>query len=89
MDLIQCSIYDEKSGVYAQPFFAPSIPHAKRTFGDFCNDRETIVGMHPGDFTLFKIGVFDVQDGKLVADFNMLGSGAEFVNAIVPLAVTA
>lgn len=80
MDLIQCSIFDEKSGVYAQPFSAPSVPHAKRTFSDFCNDRETVIGMHPADFTLFKIGVFDVQSGKLVVmGPDVLGNGVEFV----------
>lgn len=88
MDLILCSIFDEKSGVYAAPFFGPSVAHAKRTFSDFCNDRETIVGMHPGDFTLFKIGVFGVQDGKLVADHQVLGNGVEFVGQ-GPVAVSA
>lgn len=80
MEMILCSIFDDKSGVYAQPFFAPSVPHAKRTFGDFCNDVETIIGMHPADYTLFKLGVFDPKDGKLVAmGPDVLGNGVEFV----------
>ncbi len=86
MELVQCSIFDEKSGAYAQPFFAPTVAHAKRTFSDFCNDRETIIGMHPADYSLFKIGVFDVQSGKLVEDHACLGSGVEFVG---PMAVSA
>ncbi len=89
MDLIQCSIFDEKSGVYAQPFSAPSVAHAKRTFSDFVNDGDTIIGMHPSDFTLFKIGVFDVQSGKLVAMRDVLGSGVEFVTHTGPVAVSA
>ncbi len=89
MDLIQCSIYDEKAAVYAQPFSAPSVLHAKRTFSDFCNDRETIIGMHPADFTLFKIGVFDVQKGNLVADYQVLGNGVAFLDAVGALAVSA
>jgi len=88
MDLVHCSIFDEKAGVYAAPFSAPSVLYAKRTFSDFCNDREIIIGLHPADFTLYKVGVFSTDSGKFVADFSMLGNGAEFVGQ-GPVAVTA
>ncbi len=89
MDLILCSIYDEKAGVHERPFSAASVAHAKRTFGDFVNDSGTIIGMHPADYTLFKVGVFDVQSGKLVASRDVLGNGVEFIIGVPPVAVSA
>jgi len=88
MDAIQCSIYDEKSGVYGNLFSAPSVPHAKRTFSDFVNDSGTIIGMHPADFTLFKIGVFDIQSGNFVVLRDVLGNGVEFIVQAGPVAVS-
>ena len=43
------------------------------------NDSSTIVGMHPADFTLFKVAVFDVQTGKMVVMKDVLGNGVEFI----------
>ncbi len=89
MDAVMCSIYDEKSGVYGQLFSAPSVPYAKRTFSDFVNDPGVIIGMHPADFTLFKIGVFDIQSGIIVPLRDVLGNGVEFIVQAGPVAVSA
>jgi len=60
-------VYDNKALVYGVPFFAPSDGSAVRSFGDLANDADTTVGRHPGDFSLFCVGLYDDQNGALGA----------------------
>jgi len=61
------SIYDNKALVYAVPFFAINDGHAIRSFTDLANDPNTTIGRHPGDFSLYEVGLFDDQHATLVA----------------------
>lgn len=57
--------YDVKTQTFMQPFFLRSQGEAKRAFTQVANDREHLIGGHPGDFTLFEIGEFDDSTGRL------------------------
>ncbi len=59
------SIFDTASGLYSRPFFSTSDALAKRDFGNIATDAEHPIGMHPEDYTLFRLGVFDDNRGEL------------------------
>lgn len=56
------SIYDKKSEVYNDPFFAVNDLVAKRTFRSIVNDKNA-VNQFPDDFKMCKIGYFDSSLG--------------------------
>lgn len=53
------TVLDSKSGAYSPPFFMQKDGMALRTFSDLANDRKTSVGVHPEDYSLYRIGTFD------------------------------
>lgn len=61
------SVYDNKALIYGTPFFAPTDGSAVRSFQELANDNNTTVGRHPGDFSLFCVGNYNDQNGKLEA----------------------
>lgn len=64
MKLNVYSIYDVKAGVYQRPFYAGADGEATRAFSDLVTDGEHPVGKHPEDYSLFRLGVFDDNNGK-------------------------
>lgn len=74
-----CSVLDLAARQYGRPFFTVSDGSAIRGFSDEVNhqDTQSILYMHPDDFQLFKLGVFDDSTGKVeLQDPVMLVSGA-------------
>ena len=65
MELKIFSVFDVKAGAYAVPFFMSNKPMAIRAFSDNARSEDSIVCRNPEDFTLFEIGSFDDQSGKL------------------------
>lgn len=63
MQLNAYSVYDNKALVYGVPFFAPTDGSAIRSFRSAANDKDTTIGNHPNDFSLFHVGGFDDQSG--------------------------
>lgn len=59
MILKMFAVYDSKVGAYMAPFFMSSTGQALRAFIDTASDKETQVGKHPEDFTLFELGEYD------------------------------
>lgn len=55
------SIFDTASGAYMRPFVAHADGEASRMFGDLVQDKEHPVGMHPEDYSLFRLGSFNDQ----------------------------
>jgi len=77
------SVFDSKAEIYGMPFFMPNIQMAKRAFADYANDATTNVGKHPEDYTLFELGLFDDNNGRLTAIGTPVSHGLA-INAIVP-----
>lgn len=65
MKLLVFSVRDLKASAYMQPFFMQKIGQAMRAFGDTVQDGKSVLGKHPEDFELFKIGEFDDESGEL------------------------
>lgn len=61
------SIYDSKGETFSPPFFMQAKGEAIRAFTETASDRQTTIGKYPADFTLFQIGTFNPDDGKLEA----------------------
>jgi len=57
------SIFDSKGLMYSPPFYDVTKGLAIRRFSETATDRNTSIGLHPEDFTLFHIGAFDDQNG--------------------------
>ncbi len=80
MKLNVYSIYDQASGLYSRPFFTQSDAQAVREFTDIALDAEHAIGKHPADYTLFRLGIYDDNNGKLTNEDNSsLGNALERV----------
>lgn len=68
MKLNAYTIFDVASGTYMRPFFSQADGQAMRGFKDIACDAEHEVGRHPEDYTLFRIGSFNDNTGKMEGD---------------------
>lgn len=79
------SVYDSKAEAFCRPFFADATGSAIRSFSDEVNseNKDSAVATHPGDFTLFELGEFDVHSGNLtiLEAKKSLGCGIDFVRS--------
>jgi hypothetical protein len=57
------TLFDSKSLVFNQPFFAHNHAVAIRMVGDIAQDANTSVGRHPSDYIVYKVGTYDDQTG--------------------------
>lgn len=74
------SVYDVAAGAYARPFFSQSDGEALRSFCDIAVDAEHPIGKHPEDYSLFRVGQWDDNKGKLVGEApECLSTGMEAV----------
>lgn len=73
------SVYDEKAKAYLPPFILPEVGMATRTFGDCVNNEEHQFGMHPEDYTLFEIAIFDDESANIGGDKKTITNGIELV----------
>lgn len=60
------AVYDVKAQAYATPFFMPSTGLAIRAFSEVATDQNSQLCKHAEDFSLYKIGEFDDNEGKLI-----------------------
>lgn len=59
------SVYDSKTEAYLDPFFAPTVASALRSFTSVVNREGHPFNQHPADYTLFKIGEWDAEHATL------------------------
>lgn len=59
------SVFDAKAQAFLQPFFFASDGQAVRIFSDCVRDPSHAFGKHPEDYSLFRVGEFDLINGKL------------------------
>lgn len=62
------TVYDEKAEAFLQPFFMEKDAMAIRAIIDCVSDPGHRFCQHASDFTLFRIGKFDSNDGCLLHD---------------------
>ncbi len=69
------SVFDEKGGRYDTPFVAISDVNAVRHFQLMIRNNGTMVSTFKNDFTVQKVGVFNVLTGKLESEQRILFAG--------------
>ena len=60
------AVYDRASGVYDGPFPGKSDGHIVRGFSDQVKNKDSEIGKHPDDYTLFKVGTWNDGTGEVV-----------------------
>lgn len=79
------SVFDKVSGKFGTPVTIDNDASAIRAFKDMVFNKNTLVGQHPEDFILYKVGYFDTDTGVIYSKFDkeadVLISGFE-ANAI-------
>lgn len=61
------SVFDVKAANYAVPFFLQRDAIAHRAFTDLVNDPRTSINKHPGDYSLFKVGIYDDNSSEITS----------------------
>lgn len=61
--LVVCSVRDRALDAFMQPFFAPAIGLAVRSFSDEVNRADSPMAAHPEDYDLYQLGTFDDATG--------------------------
>lgn len=59
------SIYDSKAEAYLRPFFTTTKGLALREFVAAANETGQPLNMYPSDYTLFEMGTYDTQSGRI------------------------
>lgn len=78
------AVRDVKVSEFEMPVRFPSDAAAVRAFGDLVNDKsgKHLIGIHPDDFQILALGVFDTETGlfeQSVENVKVLASGSDFV----------
>lgn len=75
------SIKDRAADAFNRPFFVPTANMAIRSFMDEVNrdHPENQMFVHPDDFDLYEIGIFDDSNGRIesYADMKLLIQGKQ------------
>lgn len=74
------SVYDEKAQAFLPPFTLPRPGIAIRTFTDCVNDPTHAFGKHPSDYTLFRLGTFNDENGKITMEKSAIANGIEYLH---------
>ena len=89
------SVFDAKASSYLPPWFVPNSAVAVRTFTNCANDPAHSFCVNAEDYTLFHLGSFDSESGRLecFSDAHVIGKALQFKravpasNVVPPLAV--
>ena len=68
MEHVIVSLYDEKTEVFGKCVLVVNEKEANRLFVDLKRGMKTLVGQHPEDFKLYKIGVFNDLSGLIISE---------------------
>ena len=68
MDLLVYAVYDYKTENFQSIFTVQHDGQAERMFADVARDEETLIGRHPKDFALVRLGRVDTNTGIIYAE---------------------
>ncbi len=68
---VQCyAIFDTCSGIYEKPFFSTADDLVRREFQDIATSAEHPISKHPEHYSLWRLGIFDNNTGKITDEKN-------------------
>ena len=80
------SVYDKICQEYNPPFVCKNMATAIRNMKDSLRDaKQSIIAMHPEDYTLIQIGTFDKETGMVLHDNSLVWESYELSKLFVPL----
>lgn len=84
MRLLAFVVKDEKANAFGHPFFTSANGLAMRMFQDWCGDKSMLVGKHPEDFSLFRVGSFDDDVARFDNEVTpvLMASGSDFTPVV-------
>ncbi len=77
------SVRDDRMKTYGQLVFIENDQVASRAFGDLVtSDAKSLMNMHPADFSLWYLGLFDSESGVFSCDENpyIVARASDFVS---------
>ena len=66
------SLFDTKAKAYAQPFFSLNDETAVRATAHLVNTKDHEISHYVEDYSIYKIGEFDDETGKIFTDAERL-----------------
>lgn len=78
------TVFDQKAEAYKEPFYQPQTGQGVRIFADCINKQDHPFNLHPEDYTLFEIGLYDEESGEIAphSPLKSLGNGVEFIKSL-------
>lgn len=67
MDFFAVAVRDVKADGFATPFFVPTLGMAERSFADEVARDGSPMNVHPEDYSLYHVGMFNDSNGQLVS----------------------
>ena len=77
------SVHDSKAEAFLPPFILPKEAQALRLFSDCINSDSHQFGQNPEDYSLFRLGTFNDEDGQYLLERTQhcLGNGVSFLKS--------
>ncbi|WNK13731.1 MAG: nonstructural protein [Microvirus sp.] len=66
--MILFTVYDAVADIYSVPYSAPNTQAGMRSFTDACLEPNSPFYKNPGDYSLYQVGKFDQDTGKIDAE---------------------
>jgi len=66
--MVLMSTFDSKVGLFIHQFFVRSTAEGLRVFADEAKRAESQIGLHPEDYSLFRLGEVDQTNGALIPE---------------------
>jgi hypothetical protein len=63
-----CAVFDSKSGLYANPFYAVNSVVAVRDFITAARDPAVQISKNPEDYSLYQLATFDDESGLFTSN---------------------
>lgn len=76
-EIICCAIYDDKGKKFDTPFWCNNELFAKRHFYLVSAKTGTMINTFLEDFSVFKIGIFNTDDGSFTPEYKLIMTGKE------------
>lgn len=74
------SLFDTKAQFFLTPWFMQAPGQAIRAAMDLGRDPTTVIGRHPSDYVLFRVGTFEDSTGQMMpCNPENLGNVASFL----------
>ncbi len=64
------AVFDMASGTYEKPFFSTADALVRREFQNVATAADTPINQHPKDYSLWRLGNFDDNSGKVNDEAN-------------------